>query len=362
MSTMNQRFVIPFLLAAGTVGCGSPGANGTDDERVLSLESGADCAEPGDVPSITTVTGPLASSLPRFVVPGDDGVWFTDSQDVTLSRLSQDGTLLRLAAPFPSADVFDAALGADDSVWFGIVTGDLVAHLGRMTPDGTTTLFVVPSGQRAHRLASGPDGTIWFTAGENVGRVTAAGTIEEFAVGERAGDLTPGADGAIWFTEPDVNRIGRVASDGTVVHFDVPSPNSGPHSMALGADGNVWFTQANTGKVGRIDNVGVIHEFAVVAPPQSPRELATGPDGRLWFTLATGEPGDARIGSLSTCGTVTIVELPDVQNSVDFRPAVAVPAVPYGIAGGDDEVWVTARLDPFETGAVLRVDLRDAMR
>jgi hypothetical protein len=45
---------------------------------------------------------------------------------------------------------------------------------------------------------------------------------------------------------------------------------------------------------------------------------------------------------------------------VDFDPPLEHPAVPYGIAGGDDEVWVTACLEPFETGVVFRLALSDS--
>lgn len=355
---MKHRAIL-FLLAAGTGGCGSSGGADAGGERFASLGSDEGCAAVGsfDTPAITVAAGPLKSSVPRAVVPKDGGVWFTDSQDVTVSALDENGLLRRFPAPFPSEAVFDAAVAADGSVWFDIVSADLVARLGRMMPDGETALVAIPSGERARRLTAGSDNAIWFTAGQSIGRVALDGFVHQIDVGAETGDLATGSDGSVWFTEPSSNRIGRFGVDGIVTHFDVPSAHSGLSAIALGPDGHVWFTEANTGKIGQIDHAGVVREHAAVAPPLRPKELAAGPDGRLWFTLESPDARHPRVGSLSPCGDVALVELPALSDPFDFRPPIDVPATPYGIAGGDDEMWVTARLEPFETGAVLRLGL-----
>jgi virginiamycin B lyase len=291
------------------------------------------------------------------VVAKGDGIWFTDSQAVTLSHLAADGLLQRFSPPFPSEAVFDAAVDADDNVWFDIVTGDLRAHVGRMTPDGEMTLFAIPSGQRARRLARGPGNVVWFTAGTNVGRVTVDGVIAELPVGSVTGDITSGPNDSVWFTEPDDNRIGRIAADGTLAHFDVPTADAGLGAIVLGAGGHLWFTETKTGKIGEIGEGGVLREFQVVAAPARLRELTLGPDGGMWFTVDSGEFAPGHVGRLSTCGTVTLIELPAVSDAVDFQPPKDVPAVPYGVAGGDEEIWITTRLGPFETGTVFRLEL-----
>lgn len=360
---MNQRIAILFLCAAGASGCGSAGASGTDDERLLTLHDQAACVELGgfSTPAITKVTGPLTSSVPRTAVPTAGGIWFSDSQDVTLSHLGEeDGLLRRFSVPFPSESVFDIAVGADQNLWFDIVTADLVASLGRMTPEGETAVFAIPSGNPALRVTAGPGDAVWFTTTAGIGRVSMDGTVAELPVGATPLDLTAGPDDALWFTEPADNRIGRLTPDGTVTHFDVPSADSGLSAIVAGPDGAVWFSETNSGKIGRIDALGAIVEFDAVAPPASPGELAVGPDGRIWFTIDTGDFHATRVGSISPCGTVALVDLPALSDSVDFQPPVDVPAVPYGIAGGDDEIWVTVTLEPFETGAVLRLGLDSA--
>jgi virginiamycin B lyase len=353
---MNQRLAILFFTAAG-IGCSSSASPDTGDERVPSAAYEVDCEEPSPLAplTITTVAGPLRSSVPGSIVADQDGVWFTDAQDLSVNQVTADGTLRRLAAPFPSEAVFDAVIGEDDNVWFDIMTADRVVRIGRMTRDGETALFPIPSGMQARRLAAGPDGAVWFTAGENVGRISTDGAIQEVLVGAKTGDIASDATDAVWFTEPEVNRIGRLALDGTLTHFDLATPSSGLGSIALGTDGQLWFTAMNTGKIGRISDTGVIQEFDAVSAPAKLRELTAGPDGRIWFTFSTGDSGTAQVGSISACGTVAFVDLPRIENPIDFQPAVSMLPVPNGIAGGDDELWITARLEPFETGVVLRI-------
>jgi virginiamycin B lyase len=360
MSIMNHRLAI-FVFTAAGIGCSSSGSPDSSNDRFPSLEYGADCADLAlpSPSSVATVAGPLRSSFPGAILAEADGAWFTDAQNLSVNHVSPDGTLRRLAAPFPSEAAFDAAIGEDDNIWFDIMTADRVMRIGRMTRDGETALFEIPSGMAARRLARGPDGAVWFTAGNNVGRIGTDGTIEEIPVGAKTGDITSGANDAVWFTEPDANRVGRLALDGALEHFELGTTNVGLGAIALGPDGNVWFTETNAGKIGRISEDGAIQEFDAVSAPAKLRELTAGPDGRLWFTLSTGDAQTARVGVMSISGCVGFLDLARVQNSVDFRPGVDMLPVPNGITSGDDELWMTARLEPFETGVVLRVDLSD---
>jgi virginiamycin B lyase len=346
-----------FLFLAGSVGCSSAG-NDTD-EQTLVLDDQIECEPAGSsaTPVSQTLVGPSRGFVPRNIVATGDGIWFTESQAVSLNHLTETGVHRQLDAPFPAEWIFDAAVGADQNVWFDNVDGLLDPHIGRMTPEGVATLFPIPSGERARHVTRGLDDAIWFTAGANIGRVTMDGTVSEISVGAQTGDITSGPEGTIWFTEPDDNRIGRLTADGTLSHFDVPTPDSGLGSITQGPDGLIWFAETNTGKVGRMSHDGQLIEMDVVAAPARLGEITAGPDGRVWFTIDTGDYHHTRIGSVSACGVTTFVDLPRVQNAVDFDPPLEQPAVPYGIAGGDDELWVTACLEPFETGVVFRLDL-----
>ncbi len=133
----------------------------------------------------------------------------------------------------------------------------------------------------ATAIVSGPDGALWFTGvpGE-VGRISTTGVVTEFAVPEipppagsspgTAGTLatltsiTAGSDGALWFTGVP-GEVGRITTAGVVTEFAVPAgPSSTPAtltSFTKGPDGALWFTGV-PGEVGRITTAGVVSEYA----------------------------------------------------------------------------------------------------
>ena len=92
--------------------------------------------------------------------------------------------------------------------------------------------------------------------------------------------ITSGPDGALWFVEQLGNNIGRIATDGTISEFPLPSscpnlinPNvhGGLTDITAGPNGGLWFTEKLNGKIGRkIPTGNVIAEFT---PPFWQRAL-----------------------------------------------------------------------------------------
>ena len=80
-----------------------------------------------------------------------------------------------------------------------------------------------------------------------------------------------GPDGTVWFTEGSGNRIGRMNPDGTGLReFPLPNPDSSPRIIALGSDGNMWFSEHTGNRIGRITPEGVITEFPLPRPNSGP--------------------------------------------------------------------------------------------
>ena len=52
--------------------------------------------------------------------------------------------------------------------------------------------------------------------------------------------ITPGADGNMWFCAKKANKIGRIAVDGEITLFPLPTPDAGPDGTLVDPDGNVW--------------------------------------------------------------------------------------------------------------------------
>ena len=77
--------------------------------------------------------------------------------------------------PLPTALAFGIpgaiAAGPDGNVWFG---EPRVGQIGRITPAGVITEFAVPSGGQAYGITAGPDDNLWFTEAfpvRGIGRV-----------------------------------------------------------------------------------------------------------------------------------------------------------------------------------------------
>ncbi|MBU6152184.1 MAG: hypothetical protein KGR25_12085, partial [Chloroflexi bacterium] len=118
--------------------------------------------------------------------------------------------------------------------------------------------------------------------------------------------IAAGPDGAMWFTQMQGNGIGRIAVDGRVAQFPIPTPSSNPFDIAAGPDGAMWFTEWAGNKIGRITMDGTITEITVPTPAAGPWGIATGPDGAMWFTEWTGN----RIGRITMDGTITEYPVP----------------------------------------------------
>ena len=68
-----------------------------------------------------------------------------------------------------------------------------------------------------------------------------------------------GPDGAMWFTQCQGNAIGRIAMDGSITEYSVPTAAAGPYLITEGPDGVMWFTEFQGEKIGRITMIGGHH-------------------------------------------------------------------------------------------------------
>jgi virginiamycin B lyase len=146
--------------------------------------------------------------------------------------------------------------------------------------------------------------------------------------------ITAGADGNLWITEVYVNAIGRLATDGRLDSFPLPSSMRRAQGIALGPDGNVWFAEAGAmdGGIGRITPDGTILEFPLPDTPLQtnrwPTAVIAGPNGNIWFADPTGN----NIGQMSVEGVVLGDSfLPATSDWRDTPSTIAV--------GADGGVW-----------------------
>jgi len=158
--------------------------------------------------------------------------------------------------------------------------------------------------------------------------------------------IVAGPDGAMWFTESGADQIGRIAGDGTITEYPLPSRNqfhAFPDGIVLGPDGAIWFTETLAGALGRID----VASGAITERRIEPRGVAgaglvaEGPDGAFWFG-----GWDASLGRMTTAGKTSVFPLsPEVQQ---------VNAL---IAGPDGRLWVA----DDRSATILRVTTNGAV-
>ena len=223
--------------------------------------------------------------------------------------------------------------GPDGALWFTQYNA-----IGRVTTAGVFTYYPLPtSGGTAAGIAVGPDGALWFTepTGNNVGRITTSGTINEYPIptaNSAPRFIASGPDGALWFTENAGNEIGRITISGAITEYSVPTASAGISGIAPGPDGAMWFTESIANKIGRITISGVFTEYVVPTAASGVRSIVAGSDGALWFT----EPSAGKIGRITLAGSFSEYQVPS---------SPSISSSPYGItAGPDGALWFTELL------------------
>lgn len=232
----------------------------------------------GEIGSITplgTFSPFLARSargIPDGIATGPDGnLWFTESvkadpsgSTINIARMSPIGMLTEF--PLSQLDPLAAAApsitaGPDGNLWFTIQSSagsNAVCRVGRITPQGTITLFT-PSGLYiAGDITNGPDGNLWISSGYYVARIAPEGQVSEYSLPGQgfgrasAGGITAGSDNALWFAT-DGSYVGRIAPDGIIKAYTYPPAlnfDNGRNSLegsalqgiTTASDGTLWLT------------------------------------------------------------------------------------------------------------------------
>jgi streptogramin lyase len=295
---------------------------------------------------ISQTTNSPPPTEPYGIVVGPDGnLWFTESANSRVGKMSTAGTLLAedvLPTPAVSPKPFNIAAGpsGDTHVWYVIpsavtnssygfvgnadVTSGATAQFftgnGSSNPTGVLAVgnnmwfslygqsailitntagvsqgfITMASGSGPSGMAIGPDGNVWVANIQNgtIASYNATTFAPAFAAmlvpsgsGAHPANIIAGPDGALWFTEQLLANIGRVTTTGAMTEYTMPSPYGQPYAIVNGSDGGIWFTTnaAPTGIV-RIDPT--THAFVGyhLQSTQASWGLVSGPDGNLWAT------------------------------------------------------------------------------
>ena len=256
--------------------------------------------------TVTEFSLPAANTSASGIITGPDGnLWFTEGSKI--ARITTTGKISEFTLP-PSTYAQSLVTGPDGNLWF-----TEQSKIGRMTLTGKVSEYSLPfhkfpagpnpikepasSGQNEPLgITAGADGNLWFTEiGRNVayiGRITPAGKITEFllpSAGAFPSSITAGADGNLWFTEIGTNnepsKIGVMTPQGKIHEFTLSHYILG--SITSGPDGNLWFAEfqyGKTGKIARMTPTGKINEYTLPTSGNGPISITFGKDHTLWFT------------------------------------------------------------------------------
>jgi virginiamycin B lyase len=176
------------------------------------------------------------------------------------------------------------ATGPDGSVWFTIDLGDAIGRLrnGRMEFLPTGIKLIEPVG-----LAAAPDGSAWFTdnAAHSISRVAVSGEVTRVPLDTpsvRLGRLAVGANGSVWFAEGTGYSISEIR-DGQLIRHLYDSPRGGPYGVAVAPDGTAWASLQSGDQIVRVGSDGMVKAFDLPSAASVPSDVAIGPDGAVWF-------------------------------------------------------------------------------
>jgi virginiamycin B lyase len=234
---------------------------------------------------ITEFDLPKASSLPKSITTGPDGaMWFTEFNNYRIGRLTTSGQLNEYQAIGIN---YWITTGADQGIWSNDLPGSRIIRYGL---DGVDTArYQATPDSTPLRLASGPDGAMWFTegfstnnpaAGNNVGRMTTDGQYSEFPMpldtGLPAG-ITSGPDAALWVTWNDElygGKIYKLTTSGEFTDYTSGQVFAGLLGITPDNAGNLWF-------VDRMHNAIVKMNPAATPPAPEAANLALSPQSAV---------------------------------------------------------------------------------
>ena len=114
--------------------------------------------------------------------------------------------------------------------------------MAKITTNGAVTEFIAPVSQFVNDIAVGPDGNLWTvetvdpTGPTLAVRTTPTGTRAQFdlAPGSNFGKIVLGPDANLWATLPQAGEIARIATNGAVDRYPLPTAGSAPDGLLTG--------------------------------------------------------------------------------------------------------------------------------
>jgi virginiamycin B lyase len=267
--------------------------------------------------SVTMTPGPRGYPATAIVHGLDGNPWLLDwSPDLHSAVLDVTSRGLMTRYEFPGREEAEpTALATGLGATWAVRAG----QIERIGPGGEVTpVALAGSSHAARSLVSGPDESIWFTAGGGViGQITSTGQLLEHASepgldplrsAHELQGIAVGPDGAIWYTDGAHERIGRITTGGAVQEFQIPNHrtpygsanNPYPLDIVAGPEaGYMYFTDAGDNAIGRVSMSGEVTEYPIpTVVPVGASEIAV-----LGNELVFSESNVAALGTINPVGS-----------------------------------------------------------
>ena len=288
---MRSRLITTALVASLLAGCGAHSLQPVQSLPVLPQTAGAlpDVAQKGNGAQWVSFSPKTVAFLYSAIAQGPDGnMWFIDENAGQLVRMTLGGSVKEFSlAGALAGNAVSMTVGADKKFYISDEATSIVV----VTQAGAAKAIAIPSGDNTSIDSNGlgPDGNVWFTEFNHIGKVTPAGKITEFAYPTQPGTnqyggVTAGSDGNVWFAESSQNAIGRIVpATGKITMFAVSCT---PAPVVLAKDKNVWFTcLTSSPMLGRITPAGAITVFSIggtFGSNETEQFCERGNDGEPW--------------------------------------------------------------------------------
>jgi streptogramin lyase len=201
-------------------------------------------------------------------------------------------------------------------------------------------IFDLAGVQTNGQLTVGPDGNIWVSLDQAVGKVTPTGETRVLSTGDLGGELgfpsggITSAGGFIWVSQPGgapPETIVQIppANPSAATGVTVTDVTGGATAMTTGPDGNVWVGLAD--KLVEFSPSNPANSTTYPMPGLSPKAITTASDGTLWVTDAT----NGRVVNVSSAGT--LIAPYDVGGNPQFAGAGPDGQIAFGNPGSDPQ-------------------------
>jgi len=172
-------------------------------------------------------------------------------------------------------------------------------------------VFALPGVQTNGQLTVGPDGNIWVSLEQAVGKVTPGGGTTELTTGGLADELgfpTGGitsAGGFVWVSQNPLSGQQTLVkippgNPAAATGVSVTGVDAGTTALTTGPDGDIWVGQP--GKIVKFPPANPASPTPYVVPGLSPKAITSGSDGTLWIT---DTDNGGRLLNVTTQGAVT---------------------------------------------------------